>query len=339
MAARHSPYWARRAKLLLAHTLARVPGVKDVTVLVASAEQFWHAGRWSESLAAYDRAIDEARRSQSPAEAFQLALAAASIEEARGTPARAIERYRQAALSAADVSDAPRAHLHAAWLAAKHTNAKSVEYGPAPERARRAMAQCGVGRRRAIVAGPLARVEGRNPRRSAGVSRNWQWPRAVRIRRSRVRRLLPAAFTIAGGEQATDGKTRGGGGGLLRVAAESRWCRQFRSLDARAARRSWRRPRFAFNSPTTAARPRLLICGGFSQSRQPTPTWITRPRAACSWPHWRPAAISNRPTTSFNGSLGPIERPYRGCKATWRKSPRELPRATVVRSPPSKSRS
>jgi hypothetical protein len=129
MAARHSPYWARRAKLLLANTLSRVPGVADVTVLVASAEQFWHAGRWTESLAAYDRAIEQARRSQSSHEAFQLELTAASIEEARGTPARAIERYRQAALSAADVSEAPRAHLHAAWLAAKQTGAKSDEYG------------------------------------------------------------------------------------------------------------------------------------------------------------------------------------------------------------------
>jgi hypothetical protein len=129
MAARHSPYWARRAKLLLAHTLAQVPGVKDVTVLMAAAEQFWHAGRWSDALAAYDRAIDEARRTQPPVESLQLALVAASIEEARGMPSRAIQRYRQAALSAAQAPDASRAHLHAAWLAAKHHGARSDEYG------------------------------------------------------------------------------------------------------------------------------------------------------------------------------------------------------------------
>ena len=129
IAARHSPYWARRAKLLLANTLARVPGVKDVTVLVASAEQYWHAGRWSEALAAYDRAIEQARQSLSRDAMFQLELTAASIEEARGTPARAVQRYRQAALAAADVTDAPRSHLHAAWLAAKRYGAKSDEYG------------------------------------------------------------------------------------------------------------------------------------------------------------------------------------------------------------------
>jgi tetratricopeptide (TPR) repeat protein len=138
MATRHSPYWARRARFVLAGTLARDPGSRDVTVQSALAEQLWHAGRWSEALVAYDRAIEQARKpgvaevessNPQPDQLFQLALAAAAIEASRGTPSRAIDRYRQAALAAPKHAAAPRAHLQAAWLAAKHKGPKSDEYG------------------------------------------------------------------------------------------------------------------------------------------------------------------------------------------------------------------
>jgi len=111
----HDPYWSRRAESLFAEQVAANPTTTDVAVLARAAEGFYRAGQADEALQAYDRAVREARNSGQDGQAFDLAYAAAAIEQERKHFAAAADRLRQAALATPTLAKAAEAHLLAVY--------------------------------------------------------------------------------------------------------------------------------------------------------------------------------------------------------------------------------
>lgn len=121
----HSPYWVRRAQMLLAaHLQGESSG--DVDLLVQAAENAYHSQQFDQAMAAYDRAAARAAQAGQDERAFQLAFTAATIEHRRNRHQQAAERYRRLALQMPDQQRAPEAHLlalyHVAQLADENPN-------------------------------------------------------------------------------------------------------------------------------------------------------------------------------------------------------------------------
>jgi tetratricopeptide (TPR) repeat protein len=87
----------------------------ESAILVRSAENYYHEGRFEEAIAAYDRA---AKAAGDAARQFDLSLIAAKIEHQRGRHAAAVRRYRQLALASPSREAAADAHLVAIQLVA-----------------------------------------------------------------------------------------------------------------------------------------------------------------------------------------------------------------------------
>ncbi len=116
----HSPYWVRRAQMLLAAYL-QGESTGQVDLLVQAAENAYHSQQFDQALATYDRAAQMAAQAGQADRAFQLAFTAATIEHRRNRHRQALERYRRLGLEMPRHPQAPEAHLlalhHAAQLA------------------------------------------------------------------------------------------------------------------------------------------------------------------------------------------------------------------------------
>ncbi len=125
----YSPYWKRRADLLVAGSIRAAPERVDLAMLVRAAESAFRSGRHDDALADYDRAAELAAAQGLSQRAFELRYIAATIEHQRNRHRPAMNRYRQLALDHPDIPQAAQAHLlaihHAGQLAKQ--NAQMVD--------------------------------------------------------------------------------------------------------------------------------------------------------------------------------------------------------------------
>lgn len=115
--AQHGVYWSRRAEALLAAGVATVNATMSRDALAKTADGLARAGRWEDSLAAYDAAAVRAREERETALAFDLSFRAATLLHQRKSHAAAAERFRRLALEAWDHPRAAEAHLLAIYNA------------------------------------------------------------------------------------------------------------------------------------------------------------------------------------------------------------------------------
>ena len=117
----HGPYWARRAEMLAGNYYRTAGGNRALETLVYAAESAYRSGQIDEALAAYDRAVAAAlSQSSTPGaedkqRAFDLAFAAAMIEQRRERHEQAATRFRQLALNMPENTRAAEAHWQAIW--------------------------------------------------------------------------------------------------------------------------------------------------------------------------------------------------------------------------------
>jgi hypothetical protein len=108
----HGPYWTRRAEALLAATAEASPmPAGDLDLLVRTAEGHLQAGHCDAAVAAYDRARQFAEQAGAAGRAFDLAHAAASIEQQRGGHRAAADRFRKLAVGMPRHPQASQTHL------------------------------------------------------------------------------------------------------------------------------------------------------------------------------------------------------------------------------------
>lgn len=115
----YSPYWKRRADLLVAGSVRAAPERVDLAMLIRAAESAFRGGRLDDALADYDRAAELAAAEGLAQRAFELRYIAAAIEHQRNRNLSAMDRYRRLALDNADNPKAPEAHLLAIHHAAR----------------------------------------------------------------------------------------------------------------------------------------------------------------------------------------------------------------------------
>jgi tetratricopeptide (TPR) repeat protein len=116
--------WMRSAETLLARALANSKSPHTADALAQSAASYYRGGQVDKAVAVYDEAAQRARDERQPERAFELAFAAAAIEEQRQHYREALARYR--ALAA--MPEAPKAadaHLLAIYCAAQMAQAES----------------------------------------------------------------------------------------------------------------------------------------------------------------------------------------------------------------------
>lgn len=126
----HGPRWSLRAEAVASACLATVKmgaptETTSIKAIVASAEHLYRSGRLDQAVEAYDRAAALAYRGSARGRAFELALAAAAIEQSRGNWSEASNRFRRAALAGATHPQAPAAHRAAAICHAQAIRAAS----------------------------------------------------------------------------------------------------------------------------------------------------------------------------------------------------------------------
>ena len=119
IAARHGPYWMRRAEALLGRNVAAGPE--------AAANHFYRSGKFDDAVAAYGRASAEAARAGRADDAFRLAYVAATIRYQRQQYDDAMRRYRQLAISQPRHQKAAEAHLLAVYCAARLVDERKLE--------------------------------------------------------------------------------------------------------------------------------------------------------------------------------------------------------------------
>jgi tetratricopeptide (TPR) repeat protein len=109
----HGPYWTRRAESLLAKTTDNKSPLPtgDLQVLIRTAEGHLQNRHFEAAVGAYDRARQFAEQAGASSRAFELAHAAASIEQQRGDHQAAAGRFRQLAKSMPRHAEAGNAHL------------------------------------------------------------------------------------------------------------------------------------------------------------------------------------------------------------------------------------
>lgn len=106
----HGPAATRRAEAFVGRAFATSPSANNPEGLVAAAEHLFHAGKYDEALATYDRAAEAFLQSGKVEESFSTALTAATIDRERGNLASAADRYRKLALSQPQQKQAATAH-------------------------------------------------------------------------------------------------------------------------------------------------------------------------------------------------------------------------------------
>lgn len=111
------PLSTRKAERLLAQAVAGDPEAAGAAALARMAGSIYRDGRLDEALAMYDRTAVRARAQGEATQAFDAALAAATIEKQRAKDRAAIDRYRDLALSATAQSRAAEVHLLAVHAA------------------------------------------------------------------------------------------------------------------------------------------------------------------------------------------------------------------------------
>lgn len=122
----HGPYWGRRANLLLVHSAA-AGGAKDMDVLVRVADNAYLQGQFDEAVQTYDSAAQMAAGAGRADAAFSLAYKAGLVEHQRQHHAEAARRLRELSLKMKSHSDAPAAHLLAAWNVAQLAGSEPAE--------------------------------------------------------------------------------------------------------------------------------------------------------------------------------------------------------------------
>ena len=116
----HGPYWGRRANQLLVAALPRgASGRANVELIVRKADSLFLKRDFDQAIADYDDASAAARSAGNLQQGFDLAYKAALVEQHRGRHLQAASRLRILAKSLASHSQAPAAHLLAAWNAGK----------------------------------------------------------------------------------------------------------------------------------------------------------------------------------------------------------------------------
>jgi tetratricopeptide (TPR) repeat protein len=116
---RYGAYWARRAELLVGHTLADAGPASDADALLLAAQHLYHNGQTDEAVAAYDRAARLLTQNGDRDQAFQASMSAAAIERSNGNSLSAADRFRQLAASQPRHPRAAEAHAMAIRALAK----------------------------------------------------------------------------------------------------------------------------------------------------------------------------------------------------------------------------
>ncbi len=119
--------WARKAANRLARTLGQSPQAESVEALVRSAQSLYASGQIDEALAAYDQAAKRAGRRANNSQAFDIELAAATIENQREHFRAAIDRYRKLSMTMRDQPRAAEAHLWAVYCAGQLAERQSPQ--------------------------------------------------------------------------------------------------------------------------------------------------------------------------------------------------------------------
>jgi hypothetical protein len=126
----HGPYWARRAELLLVG-VGRSAGSGSREILERTARDLYRKGQWQDAVSAFEQASRSAEQSGDRQAAFDLAYKAALVEQQRGDPAHAANRFRQIAQTWPQHDLAKNAHQLAILLTAQRARSEpsaQVEY-------------------------------------------------------------------------------------------------------------------------------------------------------------------------------------------------------------------
>ena len=126
--AAHSPYWTRRAEMLLAGYVRVSPESGNLEMLVRAAESSYRSGRLDDALTGYDRARQAALDAGARDRAFDLGYAAAAIEHKRNHHQEALERYGRLALDMPGNSRAADAHMLAIHHAGQLVKQQPQQY-------------------------------------------------------------------------------------------------------------------------------------------------------------------------------------------------------------------
>lgn len=108
---RHGRYWLRLAESMEANVDPQAAGAKELAALIRDAERFFRQERLDKAVSAYDQAAQKALESNNSSQAFDLSFQAAAIDHQRKRHQRALERFRQMALSQQSHPRAAQAHL------------------------------------------------------------------------------------------------------------------------------------------------------------------------------------------------------------------------------------
>lgn len=114
----HGPYWGRRADQLLIRSQPGGAG-PGIEILSRTADNLYLKKEFDQAVAAYDKAVEQARAGGDAAGAFELAYKAALVQEQRQKHSDAARRFRAAAVAFPAHQDAAAAHLRGAWNEAK----------------------------------------------------------------------------------------------------------------------------------------------------------------------------------------------------------------------------
>ncbi|MEX0677742.1 MAG: tetratricopeptide repeat protein [Pirellulales bacterium] len=120
----YGPRWMRKAETLLARAMADSTGPQTAELLAQAAASYYRSGQVDKSIAAYDRAREQARDQRQPETAFDLGFTAAAIEKDRKHYGDALARYRALAHAFPQEPKAPQAHLLAVYCAAQLAQAR-----------------------------------------------------------------------------------------------------------------------------------------------------------------------------------------------------------------------
>lgn len=112
---RHGPYWGRRGAALVLKKAPAEMANESFDLLARTADQLFLQRNFDEAIATYDRAVQKASELNRSAEAFDLAMKAALVEQERGGFAEAVRRFVALSASPDAKEKAAEVHLLAAW--------------------------------------------------------------------------------------------------------------------------------------------------------------------------------------------------------------------------------
>lgn len=106
----HGTYWGRRAELLLVR-IGQGSGDGSLEILRRTADDLYRKRRFSDAIAAYDKAVKAASAGGDQQHAFEFAYKAALVQQEQKLSEEAGQRFRQLALSSKMHPHAANAHL------------------------------------------------------------------------------------------------------------------------------------------------------------------------------------------------------------------------------------